>query len=285
MQQNNFKLISIQVKWVDFGYTEMVQFKKLSTHIDFVDIPIQVIKCHLSNVNLISDDKTENAKELCNRFIYNQLCIICIHDKVDMEQSESLACNIQSLNIPLDLSSVLISQELVQYKAHSYRKFDKVIEYKKVDFKRTRSESDVSVIKDSSELHTYQDFKDFFRSHMAINPMYDENNSHENDNDDDGDDDESRIFEIFEPQSKRWGEKVHKRPTNNFSVAATHPTVDRITEHFKLMNINKSAFMCRCVYIMDPVTLLIKLPDMKPLKIDRFDEQLKYFPLEGMKNY
>lgn len=239
-----------------------------------------MIACHLSNVVRISDDQTAKAKELCNHLIYNQLCVVSIHDNGDAEHSESLACNIQSRNVPLDLSSLLISHGLVQHKPHSYRKFDEATKSQE-DFKRIRMESDEPIQKDSSDLHNYEDFEELYRFHMAMNPM-DVENGHANDDFDDYDDD-SRIFDTFEPPSKRnpWGEKKHRGRTNDW-VAAPNLIIDRITEHFKLMSINRSVFECRCVYIVDPVTLLIRLPDMKPLKIDRIDEQPEYCPLEGI---
>lgn len=246
-----------------------------------------MIKCHLSNVIPISDDQTEQAKELCCQLILNELCVIYIHDTAGIEQHESNACNIQSLNASLDLSSLLISQGLVQHKAHSYGKLDNVIG-SPMNWKRIRTESDEPIIKNSSELHNYQDFKAFFRSHKAINPMDDMNISHANgDINDDGDDDDvSRIFEIFEPPSKRCSseQRVQKRRTI-LPVEAPHPIVDRITKHFRLMHVEQPVFECRCVYIMDPVTLLIELPGMKPVKIDRINEQQENFPLEGIEFY
>lgn len=259
----------------------MLHFEKLSAHIGFVEVPIQVLECHLSNVILISDDQTKKAKELCNRLICNRLCVIYIHDNAKIEQSESIACNIQSSNASLDLSSLLISHGLVEHNAHSYHKVDQVTGMQ-TDFKRIRNKSDAPIIKNSSDLDTYEDFKKFFRSHKAINPMDKASNSHVNDDDDD--DDECRIFEIFEPPSKSCNldEKLYKRRTIHSVVTATHSILDRISEHFKLMTINEPIFKCRCVCIMDPVTLLIQLPDMKPLNIDGIDKQPGYFPLEGI---
>lgn len=262
------------MNWVDFGCTDLLQFEKLSTLIDFGDVPIQVMQCHLSNVIPISDDHTKKAKKLCRRLICNQLCVIYVHDNPNVGQSESIACNIQSSNVSLDLSSLLISRGLVQHKTHSYHKFDQVTE-SQVDFKRIRTESDAPIIKNSSDLHTYKDFKEFFRSHRAINPMDEANKSHANDDDDD----ESRIFEIFEPPSKscRWDEIRYKRRTIHSEIAP-HLAVDRISEHFELMTINQPTFKCRCMYIMDPVTLLIQLPDVKSPNIARIDEHPGQFP-------
>lgn len=255
----------------------MLHFENLSARIGFDDVPIQVMECHLSNAIPISDDQTKKAKKLCNRLIRNQLCVIHVHDNANIGQSKSIACNIQSSNVSLDLSSLLISRGLMQHKTHSYHNFEPVTELQ-VDSKRMRSESDAPVIKNSSDLDTYEDFKEFFHSHRAINPMDEPNNSHVN-----GDDDESRIFEIFEPPSKSCNldEKLYKKRTIHSETSA-HLVVHRISEHFKLMTLDQPISMCRCVYIIDPVTLLIQLSDMETLNIERIDKQPSIFPLEGI---
>lgn len=273
----------------------MLHFEELSTHIDFDDIPIQVMKCHLSNVAPISEEQTKRAKEFCDRLIYDRLCIIYVHDNIDIGQTESNACNIQSLNAPLDLSSLLISLGLVQHNAHSYHTFDQVTK-SAMDLKRIRSASDAPLIKNSSDLETYKDFKEFFRLHKAINPKDVANNTHvnnyynnnhydegEDDYDDEDDDDESRTFELFEPPSKNENSKDSSYKMRTIpSVTTPHSVVDRITGHFKLMIINESAFNCRCMYIVDPVTLLIQLPEMQPLNIDRISNQPECISLDGM---
>lgn len=277
-------MISIlQVHWIDFGYTEWVQFKHLSAHIDFADIPVQVRRCHLSNVILISDKQTQEAKAVCTRLICNQLCGIYIHDNADVEHHGSIACSIQSSNVPLDLSSLLISHGLVQHKAHSEHK-NWTAKFQ-AGSKRIRKESDEPITKNSSELHNYEDFCEFYRTHKAKNPMFESNdNSNANDDDINGvdNDNDSRIFEVFEPPNKRspLDEDIHDKRTDVVGFGS-HPMVDCITEHFKLMTIKKSAFDCRCVFIVDPVTILIEPLDVKPLTIDRVEEQTKYFPLQG----
>lgn len=262
----------------------MVHFERLSTHIEFTDVPIQMRKYHLSNVMLISNDQTDKARQLCNQLICNQPCVIHIHDNADMEHHESIACSVQSLNVPLDLSSLLISNGLVQYKPQSNRQF-KEVTGSQVDSERLRKESDEPIIENSSELHDYDDFKEFYNTHKAINPKDEANavrHAIDSIDDDDDDDDDSRIFELFEMPTKRslLGENEHDKRINCV-VSTPHPMVDRITEHFKLMNIQKSVFYCCCVCVMDPVTLLVQLHDMKPLTICHVEEKQKYFPLQG----
>lgn len=244
----------------------------LSAHIGFADIPIQVRKCHLSNVDLISDQHTEQARELCNRLICNQLCCIYIHDNCDVKQNyASVACSLQSLNVPLDLASLLISKELVQLKTHSIRN-------SQADFKRTRNASDDPIIKSSSELRSMKDFEVFYAKHRARTPRHELNNGDHVNHDDD------RCFELFDPpvKSLRLMEKGSEKQT---IAAAAHPIVDLITEHFKFMTMKKTSFFSRCVCIMDPVTVLIESPGAKPFAIKEFEMHPERFPSEGKRPY
>lgn len=270
----------MQIQWVDFGYTEKVRFNHLSTHIDFADIPIQVRKCHLSNIIHISDEHTQEARKLCTQLICNQLCGIYIRDNVDVEHNDSIACSIQSLNIPLDLSSLLISRGLVQHRAHSDREFGIIA----LGSERTRKGSDEPIMKNSAELHSYEDFREFYRTHKAKNPICESNDSCDANDDIKGVDDDngSRIFEIFAAPTKRTtlDENIHGERTT-VVASGSHPIVECITAHFKLSTIRKPVFDCRCVLIVDPVTILIETPDVKPLLIDHVEKQTKYFPLQG----
>lgn len=281
-------MIPFQIQWVDFGFIEIVKFEYLSTHIECADIPIQVKKCHLSNVILISERQTREARELCNQLICNELCGIYIHDNDDVQHYDSIACSVQSLNVPLDLSSLLISRGLVQHKSHSNRKFNEIGQVQ-VDSKRIRNQSDEPITKNSSELRNYEDFQEFYRAHKAKNSMdKTSESSFTNDNISDIENDEDgRIFEIFEPLPSRIPscENLQENRTNAIATAAAlHPIVDRISEHFKLMTMKRSVFHCRCACIIDPVTILIEPPDVKrPPIITDVEEQPKYFPLKGTK--
>lgn len=193
---------------------------------------------------MISDRKTAEARELCNQLIYNQMCGIYIHDNDDKQQNDSIACSVQSLNVPLDLASLLISRGLVQHKSHSNRKFDEA-----VDSKRIRKQSDEPITKSSLELQSFENFQEFYRAHKAKHSLKKASDSR---NTSDIDDD-NRIFDIFKPLSGRVPpcENAHVMRTNAVvGAAAPHPIVDRITEHFKLMTMKRSVFQCRCACII-----------------------------------
>lgn len=263
-----------QIRWVDFGYMEKVPFAHLSAHIGFTEIPVQVRKCHLSNVRLISDQLTEQARELCNRLFCHQLCCIYIHDNCDAQHHASIACSVQSLNVPLDLASLLISKGLVQLKTNLNRDFQD-------DPKRIRKVSEEPITKSSSELHSFEDFREFYRTHKAKIPQFNATGSiHANDDEDDND---YRSFEVFDVPSKRspLDEKQTEIRTEVAVVAVKHPIVDRITTHFKLMTVKRASFYCRCVLIIDPVTILIESLDAKPPKICPVIESPGHFPSEG----
>lgn len=265
-----------QIQWIDFGCTETVPFAHLSKRIGFAEIPIQVKKFHLSGITLISDQKTAEARAFCSKLLCNQFCVVYVHDNDDVEHHDSIACAIQLLNLPLDLASLLISRGFVQYKLHSDE-----ARKSQIDSKRIRQPSEEPIIKNRSELKSFEDFEEFYRTHKAKNPLdksmdtsYTTDNNKENDSD-------NRVFEIFEPVAiwspvAVWENAQEKPPT-----ATPHPILDRITQHFTLMTVKRSAFECRCACIIDPVTLLIKLLNVKPTIIHNVDEQSTYFPLQG----
>lgn len=251
-------------------------FGCLSAHTKFTDVPIQVRKCHLWDVILISDEQTVKAVELCNRMMYNQISTFFIQDNIDSLHFESTACSVKSLDMELDLSSLLISLGLVRFKTHLNSKLSGTNDFQEEREKRIRKKSDESIQKSSSELLTIEDFKKFYEANkieFAVNN--DENNTN---NVDDG----HRIFEIFESPSRRnpLGETV----LPEIQIDA-HPIVDRITEHFGLLNVTELAFYCRPVLIMNPVTVLINVDDTDPPIINPIQERTKYFPMEGLYLY
>lgn len=267
-------LISFQIEWVDFGYTETVHFEYLSSHIEFAATPIQVKKFHLSNVVFISDQKTAEARVICTQLVCNQLSDIFVNDNIDAQYHDSIACNIRLLNEQLDLSTVLISRGFVHHDAHSDRRLDEVKQFQ-VDSKRMRKQTYGPIIKDTSELRSFEDFEEFYRAHKAKNSInktidhiaYDE---------------ESRMFEIFEPLSL-W-KPLSESLQNIQRIPTPNPMVDQITKHFKLMTIKKSVFDCRCAYIIDPVTLLVQLYDVKRMIIRDVGENSNVSSLEGKKH-
>lgn len=250
----------------------MVAYEHLSTHTVFVDIPIQARKFHLPDVTLISEGQTAKAVDLCSQLIGNQSSTFYIHDNIDSMHVESMACSVQSLKMQLDLSSLLISLGFVQYKPH----FSGKNEYSAADKfqmeKRIRKKSDEPMRMDSSELLTIEDFEDFYEDHKAEIPV-----EIEVDTAVCGDD--NQTFEIFSSPSRRnpLGKTVPVEVPND-----PHPMVDRITEHFSLLEVKEKTFHCRPVYIMDPITILVEVDDgYGPPNITPAAAEAKYFPLNG----
>lgn len=260
---------------MDFGCTELVAFEHLSRHTKFVNVPVQARKCHLSDVILISEEQTSKAADLCNQLICNQTCILFVHDNIDSIPCESVACSVQSLEMQHDLSSLLISLGLVQYKTHLCRNKGLSVDKFQLE-KRMRKKSDEPLQKDSSELLTIDDFEEFFDDNRAEAPVEVAVNIA---NCIDGD---NQMFETFESPSRRnpLGKTVSVEVQND-----ADPLVDRITEHFSLLKITESSFCCRPVHIIGSLTVLVQADDATNLlpTINPVDEQTRYFPLEGLK--
>lgn len=256
----------------------MLAFEHLSTHTKFIEVPIQTRKCHLWNVNLIADEQTVKAIELANRMICNQTSTFHIHDNIDPLHFDSAACSVRPLKSQLDLSSRLILCGLVQYRAHSTDsgKSSSVADEIHME-KRVRKKSDDAILKNSSELLTIEDFEQFYEvNNIDIPVKVIENITTDTVID-------NRAFEIFDSPSKRCPFSETVAPDLEVFFDA-HPFVDRITDHFTLLNVTELAFYCRPVYIMDPVTILIEPLDSQPPPIEQIEKQSKYFPMQGLKS-
>lgn len=252
----------------------MVAYEHLSTHTKFVDVPIQARKFYLPDVILISEGQTVKAVDLCNELIGNQTSTFYIHDNIDSVHIESIACSVQSLKMQLDLSSLLISHGLVQYKPHlSIKNESSTVDTFQAE-KRIRKKSDEPMRMESSKLLTIEDFEEFYEDYWAETPVEIEVNTAVCD-------DDNRIFEIFKSPSRR-------NPLGKTAIVDVpndaHPFVDRITEHFSLLNVTEPTFYCRPVYIMDPITILVEVDDAHPLPIiSPVETEARYFPLKGRK--
>lgn len=244
-----------------------------STNKKFVDVPVQARKCHLSNVIPISTEQTEKAIELCDRLIFNQIVTIYIHDNNDLGLFDSIACTLQTPQMQLELSLLLISLDLVQYKTHSIAQNECSPADKFQLEKRLRKKSDNPLRKKSWELVTFDDFKKFYDTSKAELPLMVEVNI--------PNDDISETFDLFKAPSKR-------DPFNDIASSdiqtptAAHPMIDCAIQHFSLMHVTEKEFYCRPVYIVDPITILIEVGDPKPPKISQIEQKTKYFPLEGL---
>lgn len=192
---------------------------------------------------------------------------------------DSVTCSVQTSTSPLNLSSLLISHGLVQYRAQPNDKTELSAVADKIHMeKRVRKKSDEAMLKNSSELLTIEDFQQFFDANR-IDILVKTDDNIENETDPDVD---NRTFEVFDSPSKHC-------PLTENGIAKmpiyfdAHPLVDRITEHFKLLNVTELVFHCRAVHIMDPVTVLIDLLNTRPPSIGRAAVKSKYFPLQGLK--
>lgn len=224
---------------------------------------------------MISDKQTAKAVDLCKQLICNQTSTIYIHDSLDSSQSKSVACSVQSPKMQIDISSLLISLGLVQYNAHMNIENGESVTDRFHLEKRIRKKSDESIRMDSCELLAIEDFKEFYEANKVETPVKPKANR-ANDIDD-----AHQVFEIFKSPSKRnpLGETV----SPEIQIAA-NPLVDRITDHFSLLNVTESSFYCRPVYIIDPITILVEVDDAEPPTIDfRAEQKTKYFSLNGLK--
>lgn len=227
-------------------------------------------------MNLISEEQTAKAIDLCKQLICNQPSTIYIHDSIDSLHFKYAACSVQSLKMQFDLSTLLISLGLVQYNAHLNSKTESSMADSFHLEKRIRKTSDEPIRKESWELLTIGDFKEFFDANKVETTATNIKVNTANVNDD-----SHRIYEIFRTPSKRnpFGGSV----SPEIHIDA-NPLVDRITEYFSLLDVTESTFYCRPVYIIDPITVLIELYDAQPPAINfPADEQYKYSPLKGLK--
>lgn len=235
----------------------------------FVDVPIQVRKCRLFNVTFASDEQRMEAVKFAKDLILGESCSFYIHDNFDPVDFESIPCNLCPRNAQIDLTTQLMSRKLAQY-AQFLNHSNKTGQ---VDMER-RKRRDKRLLKDSSELKTFDDFKLFYENNKTDVPDYKQIA------------DDKRTYEGFERPSKRC--PLDENTSSNQSLLddtgneEPHPMVDRITNHFTMLRLNEPTFYCRVLYIIDPVTVLIVPLNTQLPTIDVANTHQKYFPLQGL---
>lgn len=246
--------------------------EQLSTHIKFNTVPIQARKCHLANVIHISNEQTVKAIDLSYRSIVNQISTFYIHDNIESLHLDSAACTLQTQQMQIDLSSLLISLGLVQYNTHAIGQSELLSAADKFQLeKRLRKKSDDAMQKPSCQLQTIDDFKEFYdvhKTYVAVKPMVCVEN-----------DDGNQTFDVLKAPSRR---NPFGRAESAEIQMPAHPMVDCIIEHFSLLKVTQSKFYCRPVFIVDPLTVLVVVGGEKPPKIQQIQQQTKYFPMDGL---
>lgn len=267
------KYHSLQVNLVDFGCDELVTFDFLSTHKIFYDVPIQVRKFRLFNTVTNSEEQMTAAVKFVYETIVGENCSFYIHDHFDPLHLDVITCNVRPLNEKLDLSTRLISNGLAQY-GHI---LNKPIKYERDEEKRRRKQSEEPILKSSSELHSSNDFQTFYENNKVIVPVL----SAQYQMDDARLD---RTFEIFERPSRRCPLNEVTSTVEDLVVCDhPYPLIERITQHFTLLQLDEPIFYCRVLKVIDPITIAIVPNDTNPPpKIDVFDSQNKYFPMQGI---
>lgn len=267
------KISLSQVNLVDFGCNELVKFVNLSTRNVFHGVPIQVRKCRLFNIAINSEEQITEAVKFGNESILGEICSFYIHDHLDPLHLDAIICNLRSSNAELDLATLLISNELAQYG----NLLNKPIKFEQCnEEKRRRKQLDEPIFKPSSELHSYEDFQQFYENNKVTVPVLCAQ--------DELDEQMDRTFEIFERPSKRSPLDELTSISDDLVVCnRPHPLIDRITQHFNLLQLDEPTFYCRVLNIIDPITIAIAPNDTNPPpQIDVFDSQYKYFPMEGI---
>lgn len=253
---------------VDFGYNELVTINRLSAHIEFMDVPIQVIKCHLFNTKILPHCHMK-VKNLCEKMIIGENCSFFIHDHL-ASNINAIFCDIRPLNASFDIVTRLISHNFVK-RDPNYKKLYEMNQ--EAMEKRYRKQSDVAVLIDSSELQTIDDFQQFYETKKAIIPPIN--------TDDSIDDHIDHELDIFERPSKRCALDKSNPIEHNFIINQSHHLLDQITRYFTLLPLTESNFHCRVLYIIDPVTILITPIDVNPQIIEPKQPYEKSISFEG----
>lgn len=250
---------------MDFGQVVKLRLENIFRSKCFENVPIQVHKYHLLNVILPSDERSiQRAKQFAIDTILHQNCSIYINS-MDFLRPNSISCTIRSLNKQLDVASLLISHGLVEILSN-FKREDKLC-----DVKRIRNDSDEAVLKGSNELENIDDFRLFYESKKFVLPLkLNTTKVHP---------DDERKFEVFDlPLTRCSSNDNDSNILRNFNdTFESNPLIDRITEHFKLLELTEQVFRCQPVYIINPVTILVVPDHTKTPNIEAREE--KYNPL------
>lgn len=189
--------------------------------------------------------------------IRRKCCSFYIHDNLDSTHLDSIPCTVRPLNEPLDLATELISYHMVGITSNFKRedKFD--------EDERKRNDCDIyvnKVLMPSTELQTFDDFKWFYESKKAIVPTQKSTDWFEDD----------RKFDIFDPlqETISWEKNKLKTTMEKQIECRPHPSIDKITKHFRLSTPKESQFDCYPLFVIDPVTILVVPINATPRRID-----------------
>lgn len=193
--------------------------------------------------------------QIYQKSILNQTCKFYIHENLDVLHRNSVICTIQPWYVKFDVASALISYGAAMKMTSSQREI--INESKKAEIrfhldKRIRRISDEPILKASSDLKSLEDFVEFYETNKTVIPPIKEI-------DDTAED--QRKFELFDLPRKRnpWNDK--RAPDLMIADRIScepHPILKHIGQHFRPLQINEPVFYCQTLYVIDPITILVR---------------------------
>lgn len=252
---SNLFCSSLKVQFVDFGSEAQMDFINLSKQIVFKNTPIQVRKCCLLNVACSTPEKIPTIMQIYQKSILCQTCKFYIHENLDVLHRHSVICAIQPWYVKFDVASALISYGSARRMTSSQQEIINDSNKAEIKFhldKRIRRISDEPVLKASLELKTLEEFVEFYETHKTVNPPIKEIDITAED---------QRKFELFDRLRKRnpWNDK--KAPDLMIADRISrepHPILKHIGQYFRPLQINEPVFYCRALYVIDPITILVR---------------------------
>lgn len=237
----------------------------------FKNVPIQVRKCRLLNTICLTQAHISKATQFGINWILNRNCQFYIHENLDPLHFDSLICTVRPCETQIDMASALISHGAAIRTSSCYleniKKANESAEVARHLIKRIRKDCDEHVIKSSSELRTFDDFVLFFNMNQTIIPPIERKDSPEDD----------RPFEVFDPPCNKSPSHEKRAPASvssvNPIVYEPHPILAHIEKHFSPRQLKESIFHCQTLFVIDPVTILVKPVDVKPPSINIHQHQ------------
>lgn len=248
LKHKNFVSI-FQVYFVDYGNICVLENSDLSRYILYDEVPIMLYKLRLNGIkpNSKSGKWSKDFIETLSQYICHKECYIFVHDSDDLPESP-LLCRIQPTQYSLDAATFLIQH----HKALRIDRSNGENDNNSTEHLSKRSNNNKSppLKIDHSKIQNVDDLRSGFQFNKILLPVQCEK--------DNGEDDD--LFQLDHSLVNLHQYRKEGAAILNESTFSPDPTIVTITSHFKLMQLdaNQSVFKCRIVYVIDPITVLIK---------------------------
>lgn len=210
---------------------------------------------------------TKDFIETLSQYICHKECNIFVHDSDDLPETP-LLCRIQPTQYLLDAATFLIQHQKALRIERSNGESNSLTEHLS---KRSDNNKSPPLNIDHSKIQNVDDLRSGFQYNKILLPDRCEK--------DYGAEDDPFQLDHSLVNVHQYQKQLATQKISNESTFGVDPTILTITSHFKLMQLdaNQPVFKCQIVYVIDPITVLIK-----PKYAD--EEEINVLSLSAMHN-